>query len=160
MPKKCPIALEFLASLQENLEIAKAKMQQATNRAKEYVDRKRSPRVSKEGDRFFLQVPTRSTSLSTGKCTKLSPRFCGPWKIVKKLSDVTYQLEVPPDCRVHPVFHFSKLRKYISKEDNLIEAIISLQETDSIDHSPYRILNQRQNLLRNYVIQEYLVAWR
>ncbi|KAH7420812.1 hypothetical protein KP509_13G024100 [Ceratopteris richardii] len=113
MPKKCSSASEFLANLQANLEIAKAKIQQAADRAKE------------------------STSLSTGKCSKLSPRYCGPWKIVKKLSNVAYRLELPPDCKVHPVFHVSKLRKYISMKDNLIEGI-----------------------LRNHVIQEYLVPWR
>ncbi|KAH6554738.1 hypothetical protein KP509_1Z310300 [Ceratopteris richardii] len=86
MPKKCPGASEFLANLQANLEIAKAKMQRAANRAKEYAGRKRSPRSFEEGDKVFLQVPTRSTSLSRRKCSKLSPTFCGPWKIVKKLS--------------------------------------------------------------------------
>ncbi|KAH7425533.1 hypothetical protein KP509_11G059400 [Ceratopteris richardii] len=135
-------------------------MQQATDRAKEYADRKRSPRSFEEGDRVFLQVLARSTSLSTGKCSKLSPRYCGPWKIVKKLSDVAYQLELPPDCRVHPVFHVCKLRKYISREDNLIQGIVSLQETDRSDHSLDKILYRRQKRLRNRVIQEYLVAWR
>ncbi|KAH7300360.1 hypothetical protein KP509_24G058400 [Ceratopteris richardii] len=135
-------------------------MQQAADRAKEYADRKRSPRSFEKGDRVFLQVLARSTSLSTGKCSQLSPRYCGPWKIVKKLSDVAYRLELPPDCRVHPVFHVSKLRKYISREDNLKEGIVSLQETDREDHSPDRILDRRQKRLRNCVIQEYLVAWR
>ncbi|KAH7314786.1 hypothetical protein KP509_21G019900 [Ceratopteris richardii] len=143
MPKKFPSALEFLANLQANLEIAKAKMQQGADRAKEYADRKRSPRVFEEGDRVFLQVPGRYTSLSIGKCTKLLPRFCGPWKIVKKLDDVAYRLELPRDCEVHSMFHVSKLRKYISREDNLIEGIVSLQESDSTYHSPCRILDWR-----------------
>ncbi|KAH6554871.1 hypothetical protein KP509_1Z300500 [Ceratopteris richardii] len=135
-------------------------MQQAADRAKEYADRKRSPRSFEEGNRVFLQVPAISTSLSTGKCSKLSPRYCGPWKIVKKLSDVAYRLELPLDSKVHPVFHVSKLRKYISREDNLIEGIVSLQETDRLDHSRDRILDRRQKRLKNRVIQEYLVAWR
>ncbi|KAH7387936.1 hypothetical protein KP509_16G049400 [Ceratopteris richardii] len=42
MPKKCHSASEFLANLEANLEIAKAKMKQGADRAKEYVDRKRS----------------------------------------------------------------------------------------------------------------------
>ncbi|KAH7299844.1 hypothetical protein KP509_24G032500 [Ceratopteris richardii] len=119
-----------------NFEIPKAKMQQAVDRAKEYADRKRSPRSFEEGDRFFLQILSRSTSLSTGKC------------------------KLPPDCRVHPVFHVSKLWKYISREDNLIEGIVSLQKSDSIDHSPDKMLDRRKRRLRNRVIQEYLLAWR
>ncbi|KAH7416498.1 hypothetical protein KP509_14G094400 [Ceratopteris richardii] len=84
-----------------------------------------------------------------GKCTKLSSRFCGPWKIVKKLSDVAYSLELPPNCKVDLVFHVSKLKKYISREENLIE-----------DHSLDRILDWRYKRLRNRVIEEYLLAWR
>ncbi|KAH6557716.1 hypothetical protein KP509_1Z098600 [Ceratopteris richardii] len=160
MPKKCPSASEFLLNIQANFKIAKAKMKQATDRAKEYSDRKRSPRSFEEGDGVFHQVRARFTSLSTGKCSKLSPRFCGPWKIVKKLSEVAYRLELPPDCRVHLVFHVSKLWKYISREDNLIEGIVSLQESKSTDHSPDMILDRRQKRLRNRVIQGYLVAWR
>ncbi|KAH7283023.1 hypothetical protein KP509_35G057200 [Ceratopteris richardii] len=158
MPKKFPSASEFSANIQANLEIAKAKMQQADDKAKEYADRNRSPRSFEEGDIVFLKVRARSTSLSTGKCSTLSPRFCGPWKIVKKLSEVAYRLELPPDCRVHLVFHVSKLRKYISKEDNLIEGIVSLHESNSTDHSPNKMIDRRQKRLRNRVIQEYLLT--
>ncbi|KAH6555471.1 hypothetical protein KP509_1Z252000 [Ceratopteris richardii] len=123
-------------------------MQQAADWAKEYTDRKRSPRSSEEGYGVFHH------------CTKLSPRFCGPWKIVKKLNEGAYLLKLPPDCRVHVVFHVSKLRKYISREDNLIEGIVSLQESKSTNHSPSMILDRRHKRLRNPVIQENLVAWR
>ncbi|MCO5550079.1 hypothetical protein L7F22_003558 [Adiantum nelumboides] len=159
--EKCPSAADFLTNIQANLKIAQAKLQQAAERAKHYADKKRSARVFKLGDKVFLQVPGKSTSLSIGKCPKLSPRYCGPWKIVKKLSDVAYRLELPPGCRVHPVFHVSKLRKYISKDDNLIEATVSLQEQPSaVDHGPDKILDRREKRLRNRTLQEYLVAWK
>ncbi|KAH7431282.1 hypothetical protein KP509_08G040800 [Ceratopteris richardii] len=140
--QKCPSALEFLANVQVNLEIAKAKIQQEANRAKEYADRKRSPRSLEAGDRVFLQVPTRSTSLSTGSVVSYHQGFCGPWRTVKNLGKVAYRLDLPLDCRFHPVFH-------VSREDNLIEGIVSLQESKSTDHkstddSPDRILNWRQ----------------
>ena len=140
LSKKCPSATEFLTSLQANLHIAKARMQQAADRAKHYADKKRSFRTFEQGEKVFLQVPAKSTSLSTGKCPKLSPRYCGPWTIVQKLSDVAYRLELPPNCKVHPVFHVSKLKKFISREDNLIEGIVSLQEHDTLDHGPDKIL--------------------
>ena len=112
--------------MQDNLKLAKNKLQQAAKRAKCYAGKKRSRRVFQGGDRVFLQVPLKSTSLFTRKCPKLSPWFCGPWKIIKKLSDVAYRLELPPSYFAHLVFHVSKLKKYISKDDNLIDGLISL----------------------------------
>ena len=82
--------------------------------------------------------------LSTSKCPNLSPRFCRPWKIVEKLSDVAYRLELLPNGHVHPVFHVSKVKKYISKDDNLIDGLISLPEDQSVDSDPNKILDQRE----------------
>ncbi|KAH7276390.1 hypothetical protein KP509_39G004800 [Ceratopteris richardii] len=79
--------------------------------------------------------------------------YLGTWKIVKKLGEVAYRLDLPLDCKFHPVFH-------VSREDSLIEGIVSLQESKSTDHSPDRILNQRQKRFRNSVVSEYFVTWR
>ena len=127
--------------MQDGLRLARNKLDQAVEKAKSYDYKKRSHRVFNEGDRVFLQVPLKSTSLSTGKCPKLSPRFCGPWKIVKKLSDVAYRLELPPSCRIHPMFCVSKLKKFISKDTNVIDGLVSLQENESSDHSPEKLLD-------------------
>ncbi len=44
-------------------------------------------------------------------CKKLSPCFIGPFKIMRQINEVTYQLQLPPPryC-IHPTFHLS-LRK-------------------------------------------------
>ena len=70
--------------MQDNLRLARNNLKQATERAKFYADKKRPRRVFNEKDRVFLQVLLKSTSLSIGKCPKLSPRSYGPSKIVKR----------------------------------------------------------------------------
>jgi hypothetical protein len=43
---------------------------------------------------------------------KLAPRFIGPFKILEKRGEVTYQLELPPQLSdVHDMFHVSQLKK-------------------------------------------------
>ena len=69
--------------------------------------------------------------------------------LVKKLSDVAYQLELPPGCCIHPVFHVSTLKMFISKDTNVIDGLVSLQENESSDHSLEKLLGQREKKLCN-----------
>jgi len=44
--------------------------------------------------------------------TKLNPKRYGPFKIIKAISSVAYQLQLPPSWKIHPVFHMSLLLPY------------------------------------------------
>ena len=58
------------------------------------------------------------------------------------------------------MFHVSKFKKFISKDTNVIDGLVSLQENESSDHSPEKLLDRREKRLRNRLIREYLVAWK
>ena len=44
--------------------------------------------------------------------TKLVPKRYGPFKIIKEISSVAYQLQLPPAWTIHDVFHASLLLPY------------------------------------------------
>jgi hypothetical protein len=44
--------------------------------------------------------------------TKLKPKQYGPFKIIKEISPVVYQLRLPMAWRIHDVFHTSLLLPY------------------------------------------------
>ena len=47
------------------------------------------------------------------------PRAAGPFKIIEKINDNAYKLELPFEFRVSPTFNISDLKSYLGEEDEL-----------------------------------------
>ena len=84
----------------------------AQSRQKSYADTRRRELVFEIGDYVYLKVsPMRSMKRFSMK-GKLAPRYIGPFKILERLCEVAYQLELPESLSgVHDVFHVSQLKK-------------------------------------------------
>jgi hypothetical protein len=55
-------------------------------------------------------------------------RVVGPFKILSKINDNTYKLELPSEFRVSPSFNISDLRPYLGEEDEMSLRTTSMQE--------------------------------
>jgi len=56
-----------------------------------------------------------------GKKGKLRPRYIGPYRIPKRIDNVTYKLELPQELIVvHPVFHIFMLKKCMGDHSLII----------------------------------------
>ena len=62
----------------------------------------------KVGEHAWLS--TKHLKLQTTGISKLMPRYVGPFKVVTVINDVTYKLDLPPNMKLHPVFHVSELK--------------------------------------------------
>ena len=73
------------------------------------------------GDHVYIKVNPKKISLRLGKYLKLAPMYCGPFEILAKAGSVAYQLALPPNIRVHNVFHVSILNRYVHDVSRVID---------------------------------------
>ncbi|XP_015163438.1 uncharacterized protein [Solanum tuberosum] len=53
---------------------------------------------------------------------KLSPRYIGPFVILRTVDNVAYDLALPPAFSIiHPVFHVLMLRRYVTDESHVLQ---------------------------------------
>ena len=44
------------------------------------------------GDHVYLRVREKKSSMRLGSCSKLSPRYCGPFEVLERIGPVAYRL--------------------------------------------------------------------
>jgi hypothetical protein len=89
---------------------------------------------------------------------KLMPRWVGPFKVLQKVGNLTYGLEMNPGWRIHPVFHVSLLEP--SRSDGRVQPPPIPIELEG--HPKYKvdcILDQHfSNKKRQKLL--YLISWK
>jgi hypothetical protein len=146
----------------EKFELIKDRMKAAQDRQKSYADKRRRPIEFKVGDKVLLKVSPWKGVIRYQKRGKLSLWFVGPFKIVTRVGEVTYRLELPKELSsINPTFHVSHLRKCLADED----AHVPLREIEVDYKLNYVeelvvILDRKQNRLRNKIIQLVKVQWK
>nr|GFA64428.1 putative reverse transcriptase domain-containing protein [Tanacetum cinerariifolium] len=109
--------LEMIQETTEKIILIKQRIQAAQDRQKSYVDRKRKPMEFEVRDRVMLKVSPWKGVVRFIKRGKLNPRYIGPFKVLAKVEDVAYRLELPQELsKVHHTFHLSNLKKCYADE--------------------------------------------
>ncbi|WMV45622.1 hypothetical protein MTR67_039007 [Solanum verrucosum] len=109
-----------------------------------------------------LKISSMKGVMRFGKKWNLSPRYIGPYQILRHVSKVTYELEFPNEMApVHPVFCVSMLKKCVgdptstvSLESFGVKKIISYEEVE------VEIFDQQVKELRNKEVASVKVLWK
>ncbi|KAA0033327.1 pol protein [Cucumis melo var. makuwa] len=132
------------------------------SRQKSYADVRRKDLEFEVGDMVFLKVAPMKGVLRFEKKGKLSPRFVGPFEILKWIGHVTYRLALPPSLSaVHDVFHVSMLGKYVADPTHVMDfEPLQISENLSYEEQPVEILAREVKKLRSREISLVIVLWR
>ena len=153
---------ELVQITSEKIPIIRDRLRTAFSRQKSYADPKRKHVEFGVGEYVFLKVSPMRGVMRFGKKGKLAPRYVGPFEIVDRVGDVAYRLELPPNfANVHPVFHISMLRKYVSDPSHVLQAQeVEVSEDLSYEERPVAIVDTQVRQLRSKVIPMVKVLWQ
>jgi hypothetical protein len=152
---------ELIKEAEEQVRMIRENLRIAQSRQKSYADTRRRLLEFKEGDHVYLKVSPIWGMRRFKVKGKLSPRFIGPFLILKRVGEVAYQLELPDHLSdVHDVFHVSQLKKCLRvPEEQLPMEDNSVQDDLTYAEYPIKILDTLTRVTRNKVIKMCKVQW-
>ena len=103
---------DLIKECKRKVKLIHDRLKVAQSRQKSYADSKRKETVYEVGDRVYLRLSPLRGVKRFGVKGKLAPRFVGPYKVLERMGEVAYKLELPEGLSVvHDVFHVSQLKK-------------------------------------------------
>ncbi|MCI12394.1 retrotransposon protein, partial [Trifolium medium] len=144
-----------LASREEILQQLKRKLLKAQETMKYFADKHRSPHQFKVGDYAFVKLrPYRQTSVTGPRVHKLAKKFYGPFFITRQIGEVAFELQLPDQSKIHPVFHVSQLKPYHGDIPSNIDLPPDAMNSSPVVQ-PLAVLNWRDN----DGIHQVLIQW-
>ena len=160
---KAPRAKNWIQESQDIHRALKDNIATAQNQQKLYADRGRIERQFEIDDLVYLRLqPYRQSTLKQKGDEKLKPGFYGPYRVTRRIGEVTYELELPTGSRIHNIFHVSCLKKALGQQVTTTEELPPTDDEGHLVLSLEAIIDTRERQLRrrSRTVREYLVRWR
>ena len=111
---------DLIKESEEKVKLIRDRLKVAQSRQKSYADSKCKEVVYEIGDKAYLRVSPLRGVKHFGVKGKLAPRFVGPYRVLERMGEVAYKLELPEGLSgVQDVFHGSQLKKCHAEMANI-----------------------------------------
>ncbi|XP_052735522.1 uncharacterized protein LOC128197509 [Vigna angularis] len=152
---------ELIQQTTEKVKQIQERLKTSLSRQKSYADKRRRPLEFAAGDHVFLRLNPITGVGRAVRPKKLSPKFIGPYQILRKIGPVAYELALPPQLsNLHPVFHVSQLRKYIANPSHVLELEdIQLRPDRTMELHPVRIEDSRTKYYKGKDVRLVKMVW-
>nr|GFC48460.1 putative reverse transcriptase domain-containing protein [Tanacetum cinerariifolium] len=120
-----------------------------------------SDRDPKFASNFWRSLQNALGVVRFGKRGKLNPRYVGPFKVLERIRDIAYSLDLPEELsRVHNMFHVSNLKKCHADEP-LAVPLDGLHFDDKLHfvEEPVEIVDREVKWLKRSQIPLVKVRW-
>nr|CAD39981.1 OSJNBa0032B23.3 [Oryza sativa Japonica Group] len=124
---RAELMLKLHETTKENIERMNIKYKLAGSKGKKHV-------AFEPGDLVWLHL--RKDRFPNLRKSKLLPRADGPFKVLQKINDNAYKLELPADFGVSPTFNIADLKPYLGEEDELESRTTQMQEGEDDEDIP------------------------
>ncbi|KAI3707162.1 hypothetical protein L6452_25431 [Arctium lappa] len=153
---------EIVQQTTDKINQIRERLKIAQDRQKSYADKRQKPIEFQVGDKVMLKISPWKGVVRFRKRGKLSPRYIGPYKIIKRVGEVAYKLELPEELQgIHNTFHVSNLRKCLADESTEVTLKdVKVDNTLSYIEEPEAIVDRKVRKLRNKEITLVKVQWR
>ena len=158
---RSPLTQNFHAQQHAALQLAKKFYQKAQQRSKAYADKNRTEITFKVDDLVLLATK----NLKRVGSSKLLMPYCGPFRVIKVVSPLAYQLDLPGQWKIHDVFHVSLLKPYkprgsVSQYIPLPELVEGEEEHEIESIVEHRIKEFKRRGRGLTTIRSFFVKWK
>ncbi|KAL8094223.1 hypothetical protein AgCh_035926 [Apium graveolens] len=153
---------EMIQQTKQSIENIRKRLVVAQDRQGKYANQGRRDKEFKVGEKVLLKISPWKGMMRFGKKGKLSPRFIGPFEILKRVGSVSYQLALPPELQhIHDVFHIFVQKKYHQDNRHVLNyEPIEVKYNLTYEEQPVEIIDRKVQELKKKNIPLVTVLWR
>lgn len=127
---------------------------------KHYADLNRFEKEFAVGDLVYLKLQLYiQSSVAPRSDQKPSFWFYGPFKVLARVGTIAYRLQLPDDCKIHPVVHVSQLKRHIPPSVTVEDDIAQIPNNPVAAVQPVEFLDSRILKKEASMLSQIQVRW-